>query len=194
MSTVFVALAWVFAVGTCVCVAFAVITVSLAVRHQRERAKKDFVDEGQRTIARTWVVGDLIAKPELQAKARRLVYLQRWRSAEQGTGPLAEQITVDSARQRTAPWGAVDERLASGTLEEASAPQRDDIHAEHEQRGAGSYDELLASGALEDVEDHRDDIQAELDRMGADPAVEAELGHLKGQVSGQQAQPPESSP
>src|SRR6266571_4879812 len=46
---------------------------------------------------------------------------------------------------------------------------------------AGAIDELMASGALDDmVSGPRDDIQAELDRMGASHSVDAELAKLKG--------------
>src|SRR6201994_2234628 len=49
---------------------------------------------------------------------------------------------------------------------------------------AGAIDELLASGALEDVSGGapRDDIQAELDRMGAGNDVELELQKLRGEL------------
>src|ERR1700750_2946402 len=49
------------------------------------------------------------------------------------------------------------------------------------QARAGAIDELLASGALEDASGMpRDDIQAELDRMGAGGSIDLGLGRLKG--------------
>ncbi|HEY3682834.1 MAG TPA: PspA/IM30 family protein [Streptosporangiaceae bacterium] len=50
------------------------------------------------------------------------------------------------------------------------------------QARAGAIDDLLASGALDDLSGPRDDIQAELDRMGAGSDVELELQRLKGEV------------
>jgi phage shock protein A len=53
------------------------------------------------------------------------------------------------------------------------------------QARAGAIDELMASGALEDVTGTpRDDIQAELDRMRTGPDVDLELERLKGEISG----------
>ena len=47
----------------------------------------------------------------------------------------------------------------------------------------GALDELIASGAIDDVvSGPRDDIQAELDRMGAGHDVEAELARIKGEL------------
>jgi phage shock protein A len=48
---------------------------------------------------------------------------------------------------------------------------------------AGAIDELMASGALEDmVSGPHDDIQAELDRMGASHGVDAELERIKAEL------------
>src|SRR5205823_7899864 len=56
------------------------------------------------------------------------------------------------------------------------------------QARAGAIDELLASGALEDASGTpRDDIQAELDRMGAGTSVDLELEWLKGELAGGEA-------
>ncbi|GAB3665084.1 PspA/IM30 family protein [Actinocorallia lasiicapitis] len=50
------------------------------------------------------------------------------------------------------------------------------------QARAGAIDELLESGALEDFSGPRDDIQAELNRMGATTGVELELERLKAEL------------
>jgi phage shock protein A len=48
---------------------------------------------------------------------------------------------------------------------------------------AGAIDELMASGALDDmVSGPHDDIQAELDRMGASHGVDAELERIKAEL------------
>jgi phage shock protein A len=53
------------------------------------------------------------------------------------------------------------------------------------QARAGAIDELMASGALDDVTSTgRDDIQAELDQMGGGQDVELELERLKGEIGG----------
>jgi phage shock protein A len=51
---------------------------------------------------------------------------------------------------------------------------------------AGAIDELMASGALTDAlgGPPPDDIQAELDRMGATQGVDAELERMKAELAG----------
>jgi phage shock protein A len=64
------------------------------------------------------------------------------------------------------------------------AIQRAEDKTEQMKARAGAIDELMASGALDDmVGGPRDDIQAELDRMGAGHDVEAELARMKGELS-----------
>ena len=75
----------------------------------------------------------------------------------------------------------------TGISEEMSdvglAIQRAEDKTEQMKARAGAIDELMASGALEDmVSGPRDDIQAELDRMGAGQGVELELERLKGEL------------
>jgi phage shock protein A len=63
------------------------------------------------------------------------------------------------------------------------AIQRAEDKTEQMKARSGALDELMASGALDDmVGGPRDDIQAELDRMGAGHDVEAELSRLKGEL------------
>ncbi|WP_034483356.1 PspA/IM30 family protein [Actinomadura oligospora] len=62
------------------------------------------------------------------------------------------------------------------------AIQRAEEKTENMKARAGAIDELLASGALEDFSGPRDDIQAELDRMGATTGVDAELEALKAEL------------
>jgi phage shock protein A len=57
------------------------------------------------------------------------------------------------------------------------------------QARAGAIDELMASGALDDVTGTpRDDIQAELDSMRTGPDIERELQRLKGEIGAGNAQ------
>src|SRR6266568_5691542 len=61
------------------------------------------------------------------------------------------------------------------------------------QARAGAIDELLASGAVEDVTSTpRDDIQAELDQMRSGTDIELELQRLKGQIEAPAAREIES--
>jgi phage shock protein A len=64
------------------------------------------------------------------------------------------------------------------------AIQRAEDKTEQMKARAGALDELMASGALDDmVSGPRDDIQTELDRMGASSSVDLELERLKGELA-----------
>jgi phage shock protein A len=64
------------------------------------------------------------------------------------------------------------------------AIQRAEDKTEQMKARAGAIDELMASGALEDaVGGPRDDIQAELDRIGATTGVDGELERMKLELS-----------
>ncbi|MBO4270380.1 PspA/IM30 family protein [Microbispora triticiradicis] len=62
------------------------------------------------------------------------------------------------------------------------AIQRAEDKTAQMQARAGAIDELLASGALDDFTGQRDDIQAELDRMGGGQDVELELARMKAEL------------
>ena len=77
----------------------------------------------------------------------------------------------------------------TGISEEMSdvglAIQRAEDKTEQMKARAGAIDELMASGALTDaLGPPPDDIQAELDRMGATHSVDAELERMKAEISG----------
>jgi hypothetical protein len=63
------------------------------------------------------------------------------------------------------------------------AIQRAEDKTAQMQARAGAIDELMASGALDDVGGRRDDIQSELDIMSANSDVERELARLKGELT-----------
>ena len=64
------------------------------------------------------------------------------------------------------------------------AIQRAEDKTAQMQARAGAIDELLASGALEDhVGGQQDQIQLELDRIGAGSDIDAELAQMKGELS-----------
>jgi len=74
------------------------------------------------------------------------------------------------------------------------AIQRAEDKTEQMKARAGAIDEMMASGALDDmVSGPRDDIQAELDRMGAGHDVDRELERLKGEL-GQGSAPRQIEP
>jgi phage shock protein A len=63
------------------------------------------------------------------------------------------------------------------------AVQRAEDKTQQMQARAGAIDELLASGALDDpTGTAKDDITAELDRLGASNSVELELQRMKGEL------------
>ena len=77
----------------------------------------------------------------------------------------------------------------TGISEEMSdvglAIQRAEDKTEQMKARAGAIDELMASGALTDaIGPPPDDIQAELDRMGAGHSIDAELERMKAEISG----------
>src|SRR6266581_6418487 len=64
------------------------------------------------------------------------------------------------------------------------AIQRAEDKTEQMKARAGAIDELMASGALDDaISGQRDDIQAELDRMGASHDVDGELARMKAELA-----------
>lgn len=63
------------------------------------------------------------------------------------------------------------------------AMQRAQDKIEQMQARAGAVDELIASGALNDITGSSDPLQAELDKTTRESQVELELAQLKGQLS-----------
>jgi phage shock protein A len=63
------------------------------------------------------------------------------------------------------------------------AMQRAEDKVASMQARSGALDELMASGALDDASASSDRLQAELDRGASEPAVEAELARLKGELT-----------
>jgi phage shock protein A len=64
------------------------------------------------------------------------------------------------------------------------AMQRAEDKVAQMQARSGALDELMATGALDDASMSSDRLQAELDRGFAEPAVEAELARLRGELTG----------
>jgi phage shock protein A len=75
------------------------------------------------------------------------------------------------------------------------AIQRAEDKTAQMQARAGAIDELMASGALDDsVSGPRDDIQAELDRLGAGHGVDRELEQMKAEIAQSAPREIESTP
>jgi phage shock protein A len=101
---------------------------------------------------------------------------------------LKAQYTAASAMT------SVNESVAgiSGTLGDSGAAlARAQDKIANMQARAGALDELLQSGVLEDVGGGDDDIQKELDQVGNDANVDAELASLKAQLGPGSTPPPE---
>jgi phage shock protein A len=64
------------------------------------------------------------------------------------------------------------------------AMQRAEDKVAQMQSRAGALDELMASGALDNLTMSNDRLQAELDRTSSDTMVEAELSRIKGELTG----------
>lgn len=63
------------------------------------------------------------------------------------------------------------------------AMQRAEDKTAQMQARAGAVDELIASGALEDLTQPSDSIQAELDKVSASSTVEVDLARIKGELA-----------
>lgn len=74
------------------------------------------------------------------------------------------------------------------------AMQRAEDKVSQMQARSGALDELLASGALEDLSGSSDHIQVELDRTAQTATVEAELARMKGELGTGAASPPAIGP
>jgi phage shock protein A len=161
-----------------------------------EKQARDALGAGREDLAREALtrrssaqtqLNDLQAQyASLQAEEEKLtVASQRLQSKVDAFRTRKETIkaTYTAAEAQT----RINEAF-SGISEEMGdvgmAIQRAEDKTAQMQARAGAIDELLASGALEDASGGapRDDIQAELDRMGASNDVELELQKLKGEL------------
>ncbi|MBV9792333.1 MAG: PspA/IM30 family protein [Actinobacteria bacterium] len=160
-----------------------------------EKQARDALGAGREDLAREALtrrssaqnqLNDLQAQyASLQAEEEKLtVASQRLQSKVDAFRTRKETIkaTYTAAEAQT----RINEAF-SGISEEMGdvgmAIQRAEDKTAQMQARAGAIDELLASGALEDMSGtQRDDIQVELDRMGASNDVEFELQKLKGEL------------
>ncbi|MGO9784948.1 MAG: PspA/IM30 family protein [Streptosporangiaceae bacterium] len=161
-----------------------------------EKQARDALGAGREDLAREALTRRSSAQSQLNDLQAQYASLQ----AEEEKLTIASQrlqSKVDAFRTRKetikATYTAAEAQTRineafSGISEEMGdvgmAIQRAEDKTAQMQARAGAIDELLASGALEDVSGTpRDDIQAELDRMGAGNDVELELQKLRGELS-----------
>jgi len=146
-----------------------------------------------------------LARAALEQKAGLQAQYQGLQGQYQGLQEQEEKLTLASQRLQTqvdafrtrketikATYTAAEAQTRineafSGISEEMGdigmAIQRAEDKTAQMQARAGAIDELLASGALENhVGGNQDYIQAELDRMGANNEIEAEMARLRGEL------------
>ena len=72
--------------------------------------------------------------------------------------------------------------ISTSMSDAGAAMQRAQDKVSEMQARSGALDELLSSGALTDLTSNNDDIQAQLDKAGAQSNIDAQLAALKAQV------------
>ena len=160
-----------------------------------DRQARDALAAGREDLARDALTRKAQAQSQLNDLNGQYTALQA--EEEKLTGASQRlQAKVDAFRTRKetikATYTAAEAQTRineafTGISEEMSdvglAIQRAEDKTEQMKARAGAIDELMASGALDDmVSGPRDDIQAELDRMGAGQGVELELQRMKGEL------------
>jgi phage shock protein A len=161
-----------------------------------DRQARDSLGAGREDLARE----ALTRKAGLQTQLDDLQnnYAQLQKEEEQlGQASQRLQTKVDAFRTRKetikATYTAAEAQTRineafAGISEEMGdvgmAIQRAEDKTAQMRARAGALDELMASGALEDmVSGPHDDIQAELDRMGAGQGVDRELARMKAEIA-----------
>jgi phage shock protein A len=156
---------------------------------------KQALEAGREDLAKEALARRAAIQPQLEGLRTQHEQLR----AEEAKLSLAAsrlQMKVDAFRTRKetikATYTAAEAQARigealSGVSEEMGdvglAIQRAEDRTAELQARAGAIDELLASGALEDVTGSSDLIQAELDTVTATSGVDAELARLKGELA-----------
>jgi phage shock protein A len=177
-----------------------------ASRQKLERQARQALEHGREDLARealarrAFVAGqldDLHAQEEhLRGEEQKLVTTaQRLDAKVQAFRTRKETIkaTYTAAEADT----KVGEAL-SGVSEEMSdvglAMQRAEDKINSMQARSGALDELMSSGALDDLSARSDPIQAELDRTALVSDVDEELSRLKGEIGASDSEALEAGP
>ncbi|MGH8883648.1 MAG: PspA/IM30 family protein [Egibacteraceae bacterium] len=156
---------------------------------------KQALEAGREDLAKEALARRAAIQPQLEGLRAQHEQLQ----TEEAKLTLASsrlQAKVDAFRTRKetikATYTAAEAQARigealSGISEEMGdvglAVQRAEDRTAELQSRAGAIDELLASGALEDVTGSSDPIQAELDKVTATVGVDAELARLKSELT-----------
>ncbi len=159
-----------------------------------DQAKKA-VEAGRDDLAREALSRRSAIQPELEALRVQHEQLQGEEAKlVQASSRLQAKVDAFRTRKETikATYTAAEAQAKigeafSGISEEMGdvglAIQRAEDKTAALQARAGAVDELIASGALDDVTGTSDPIQAELDRVAATSGVDDELAALKGELS-----------
>jgi phage shock protein A len=153
-----------------------------ALEHGREDLAREALTRRSGLEAQ---IGDMTAQhDQLQAEEEKLTLAaKRLQAKVEAFRTRKETIkaTYTAAQAQTQISEAV-----SGIGEELGdvgiAVQRAEDKTHEMQARAGAIDELLASGALDDVTGAPDDITAELNRLASNSSVELEMQKLKGEL------------
>jgi phage shock protein A len=158
-----------------------------------EQAKRA-VEAGRDDLAREALSRRAAIQPELEVLRVQHQQLQTEEAKlVQASSRLQAKVDAFRTRKETikATYTAAEAQARigeafSGISEEMGdvglAIQRAEDKTAALQARAGAVDELIASGALDDVTGSADPIQAELDRIAGTSGVDAELAALKGEI------------
>jgi phage shock protein A len=161
-----------------------------------DRQARDSLAAGREDLAREALTRKAGLQSQLQDLQTQYVQLQgEEERLTQASQRLQAKVDAFRTRKETikATYTAAEAQTRineafTGISEEMSdvgmAIQRAEDKTAQMQARAGALDELMASGALDDlVSGPRDDIQAELDRMGTGQGVDRELEQMKRELS-----------
>ena len=157
----------------------------------REALAQNREDLAREALTRKAAIGSQLA--DLQTQHEQLVDEQdKMTEASQRLEAKVESFrthkeTIKASYTAAEATTKVDEAV-SGISEEMGdmglAMQRAQDKVEQMQARSGALDELLASGALEDLSGSTDALQQQLDRTAQTGAVDADLARLKGELAG----------
>jgi phage shock protein A len=161
-----------------------------SVDHLQDQAQQA-VNAGREDLAREALARKAQAQQQIDAMAPQHEQLQEQEDhLNQTLQALQQRVNAFRTQKETlkaqytaaSAVSSVNESVAgisSSISDSGAALQRAQDKIAQMQAHAGALDELLESGVLEDVGGNTDDIQHELDQLGASSQVETELAALK---------------
>src|SRR5919202_1313659 len=117
---------------------------------------------------------------ELQAQSLQQSAAKLENQARQAVGQNREDLASEAQTRINEAVSGIGEEMGDVGL----AMQRAEDKVAQMQSRAGALDELMASGALDNLSQSSDRLEAELNRTSADSMVEAELSRIRGELSG----------